>query len=121
MGKYSSYQKRAPEKRRDDSIHPIWRGVGFGLMILIPIISYAAMKLLLEYNTKTNIFPIPSDLIVQGGRYPMIYVEIGVFTVIALALYTVFMFFNFVIYKFFGPSRYGPLDIPPIAYKRRRD
>jgi hypothetical protein len=121
MGKYSSYQQRAPEKGRNDTIHPIWRGVGFGLMILIPIISYAAMKLLLDYDMKTNLFPIPADLIIQGGRYPLLYVEIGIFVIIALVLYTVLVFFNFVIYKFFGPSRYGPTDIPPIAYKRRRD
>jgi hypothetical protein len=120
MGKYSSYQKRAPEKRHNDTIHPIWRGVGFGLMILIPIMSYAVMKLLLEYNTRTHLFPIPADLIIQGGRYPLLYVEIGIFVVTTLVLYTVLVFFNFVIYKFFGPSRYGPLDVPPIAYKQPR-
>jgi hypothetical protein len=121
MGKYTSYQKRDLEKKQNNTIHPIWRGVGFGLIILIPIISYAAMKLLLEYDMKANLFPIPADLIIQGGRYPLLYVEIGISAIIALVLYIVLVFFTFVIYKFFGPSRYGPLDVPPIAYKRRKN
>jgi hypothetical protein len=121
MGKYSSFQQRAPEKRRDNTIHPIWRGVGFGMIILIPIISYAGTQLLIEYNNRTHIFPVPADLINQGSKYPLLYLQIGIFIIIALVLYTIFVLLTFIIFKFFGPSRYGPLDVPPIAYKRRRD
>ena len=39
MGKYTGFQK--PDRpRRQQELHPVWRGVGCLLMVIIPILSY---------------------------------------------------------------------------------
>lgn len=50
MGKYDYFHKaKTPPKRE---IHPVWRGIGCLMMIVIPVISWAATLALLEYGKK---------------------------------------------------------------------
>jgi hypothetical protein len=119
MGKNTSYyQKKVVPKR--EGMNPIWRGVGFGLLVIIPIMSYAGMELLLQYNAQKNLFPLPLEIINKGGPDPLLYIKIIIFFFILFVLFTILVFATFLINKFFAPSRYGPFDIPPVAYKRRK-
>lgn len=62
MGKYEAYSnKRKPPVKRE--VHPIWRGIGFVMLILIPFMSYIGTLILLEENAKKGWFSIPGDLI----------------------------------------------------------
>lgn len=124
-GKYRRYvnEPEAPHRNRRE-IHPIWRGVGFVMIILIPIISYAATDVLL----KQSWFPIPVDMIAQPGQIlyriypdPMINIKLMLFVALIFVLYTVFTLFSFIFTSLFGVSeRKDPYYVPPVQRKSRR-
>ena len=112
MGKYSNYSSDrnviAPQK----TIHPVWRGIGCVMMVLIPGMAFAGALLILQENAKNVWFKIPSDLLVKEFSDPLILIK-AIFTfVIALFLYFLFAMVTFIINRFFGPPRYGPTDMP---------
>ena len=121
MGKYNSMQKRGSIKREPDKLPPIWRGIGFAMMILIPGMAYVGMLVLMQYNQDHNLFPIPLDVMnhLKGGD-PLLFVKIGVVLVIILVLYAFLMLITFVLNRIFIPSQLGPFDVPRVAYKRRK-
>ncbi len=120
MNKYSSVQRRQAPTRETQQLPPIWRGIGFGMMILIPGISYVGMLLLLQYNQDHNLFPIPMDMINKYGGDPLLFVKIGIVVAIMLVLYTILMLITFFLNKIFVGSTLGPFDVPRVAYRRRR-
>jgi len=116
MTKYDpTYQ---PKSRRTiiPPIHPVWRGIGCFLLILLPIVAFAGAKILVQTNSRQRWVQIPTELT-------------GVFTVpiigrifyAALALTVILIVIGFailtvaysVIYRIIGIPRYGPLDSPP--------
>ena len=119
MGKYQSYTKKEDLRDREVRIHPVWRGIGFALIILTPIIAYAGMLVLVDANTQNGWVTIPPDLVAPGSD-PLLYVKIILVIVLILLLYAVFSLITFIFYSLFGPSRYGPLDVPPTVYRGRR-
>lgn len=117
MGKYQSFRPEIKPPSRD--LHPIWRGIGFIMIILIPILSYSAAMLILQENAKRGWFPIPADLIVNFSD-PMILVKIVLTILIAFILYMVMQLITYAINKLFGVDRYGMYDVPPVTYKGPR-
>jgi hypothetical protein len=122
MGKYSSIQKREHSKKEPQQLPPIWRGIGFAMMIIIPIMSYALMRVIMDYNQAQNYkyFSIPLDLINTHGGDRYLFIEIGFTLFIMLVLYAFLMMFTFVINRIFIPSQLGPFDVPRVAYKPRK-
>lgn len=123
MGKYRpSYALRESEPM-PWKIHPVWRGVGCILIVLAPVLSYAGGVLLVRENFKQGWVAIPPELarFVQipnlGRVYAADVLASLILLVIAAALLTVLYS---IFYRLFGPPRYGPLDVPPIRYKKRR-
>lgn len=53
MSKYAKYDKK--EVVTPFKIHPIWRGIGFIMMLIVPIISWAAGEELLKAAQATDI------------------------------------------------------------------
>ena len=117
MGKYSGRMVQEPLRDRNRQAHPIWRGVGFVLLILTTVIAVFGAIALVEANATQGWVQIPKDLIAKGVGDPNLYVKIIVGLVIFVVVNAFFFFFSFILYSVFGPSRYGPLDVPPIAYK----
>ncbi len=117
MGKYSSRMSEQPLRNRNRQAHPIWRGVGFALMLLTPIIAIFGSIVLVDANSQHGWVNIPRDLIYRGGGDSLLYVKIIVGVVIFFVVTVVFQLITFIISSAFGPSRYGPLDVPPVAYK----
>ncbi len=141
MGKYSSYT-RQKERPRDQGVHPVMRGIGCILIIVVPILAYFASVLLVNYGA-THGWPIPPDWYgkiaihpllreVQGLKPILAFLEAQpnleanlVFTAIIVVVVggIMSMIYGF-IYSAFGPPRYGPTDAPPIkgrkvkAYRR---
>jgi len=127
MPKYSSYQSERQREEREQRrhIHPIWRGVGFALIILIPILSYAATEVFIKWNSETNQFPWPYDLMARPGNFlyngdPWLYYKIILTLAFMLVLYAIFTFFTFILNSAFAPPRYGPYDVPPIKGRVRK-
>jgi hypothetical protein len=120
MGKYNSMQSRQSVRKEPERLPPIWRGIGFAMMILIPGMAYVGMLVLIQYNQDHNLFPIPMDVINKSGGDPLLYIKIGIVLVLILVLYAILMLITFVLNKIFTPSQLGPFDVPRVAYRRRR-
>lgn len=120
MGKYQSYTSRDTGSKNNKEIHPIWRGVGLVLIILTPILSYAAGLLLLQENQKNGWVAIPQELVVRGFSDPLILVKVLVTLVLMVFIYGLFSMITFVLYRSFAPPQYGPYDVPREAYRGKK-
>jgi hypothetical protein len=129
MGRYQiSYSEKRPGYTNRPEIHPIWRGVGFAMIILIPVVSYFASLLLIAQNEISKWVTITPDLLAKVGQKilfitimdPYLYIKIGMTIILSLLIYVVFMLITFTAQKLFAPSRYGPTDAPPVQRKVRR-
>ncbi len=136
MGRYSPSNIRTP-KSRVEGPHPIWRGIGCILMIVVPIISFGLAELTIQSNWSQQYVPyqllgypiLPAVLWKPGLLDPVLVLIQGIPN-----LYGVLVFFflyllvlgafvsvgNAYLYKTLGPPRYGPQDAPPPKIKVRR-
>jgi hypothetical protein len=131
MGRHTSYQ-REKQKALRGQIHPVMRGIGCLLFVIVPIISYGSAVLLVNYGMR-NGWPIPPNWLGTPEIHPFLWRLGGLQVVLnyiqaqnnlianlifAIAL-TVLIFgilaiiYGF-IFKLFGPPQYGPTDVPPI-------
>lgn len=115
MPKYNQYSSTAEyeSKKRNTTIHPVWRGVGFIMMVVIPIAAYFLSIWLLNMNAEKDWIAVPGEFL-SRGEDPLIYVKIGMTLVLSLVVYGVFMMFGFAGLSVFGPPRYGEMDEPPV-------
>jgi hypothetical protein len=104
---------------KTNRMHPIWRGVGFALLVLAPVMGYAASVLFLDLNNTNRWVPIPGDLLI-AAKDPYLLIKIILTLVFALLIFLLFQLITFFIYRVAGPSRYGPLDVPPVKYRGKR-
>jgi hypothetical protein len=122
MSQDSRFSNKPRLKNEQKQAHPIWRGVGFGLMVLLPIISYATALILIDMNNTERWIMIPRDLLVRN-QDPLLLIKF-LLTIILMAGFAIVLTLIFqLLYSIFGPSRYGPTDVPPVAgrfkkYKR---
>jgi hypothetical protein len=74
MGRYQQYHRDI--KDAEEGVHPIWRGIGFLLMGVITIMSYAGANLLVEANKTKAWIEVPYEI--QGGLSwaPDLYAEL---------------------------------------------
>ena len=128
MGKYSSNMRQAPPPAT--SSNPIWRGFGCLMIVIIPVISYAAAFMLVDIGAKQG-WPIPYQLMGQPAIHPLLWKvtslvplwafiqsQNNLYAILSLALLIIIILASFIsiIYAFMFRSavpRYGPLDVPP--------
>jgi len=118
MGKYQKYDLREMSETKW-RIHPVWRGIGCILLILLPVISYAAGALLVEANRENNWFVLPWQL-TGPPQYPYLFANLFamvIFIVVGFALLSTLYAF---LYRIVGPPKYGPMDAPPAKKVRSR-
>jgi hypothetical protein len=63
MGRFQQYERQIKDNKGGS--HPIWRGLGFLLMGLIAVMSYAGANLLVEANKTRGWIAVPAGL--RGG------------------------------------------------------
>jgi len=63
MGRYEQYQRDT--KDTETGVHPVWRGIGFLLMGLVAVMSYAGANLLVEANKTKGWIAVPYSI--RGG------------------------------------------------------
>lgn len=98
----TSRQGRGPFPWR---VHPIWRGIGCMLLIVIPIIAFGLAETLIAYALAENPTIFNSiDVDVRGPDN--LYVKIGVALVLSFILYLVFSILGSLFYSLAG----GPKD-----------
>lgn len=107
------YKKPAVEKKLNQ--HPIWRGIGFLIMVIIPFVSFGLSEIILE-NLAANVsgFSIPSQL--RSGPYVVLedWVIMDLWAVIALAILLMFFLlslFAMINTLIFGMTRNKNRDI----------
>jgi hypothetical protein len=118
MGKYEAYhdRRKIPEKR---GVHPIWRGIGFIMALLIPFLSYIGALILLDENTKNGWFPIPGDLISPFFE-PYLYIKIMLTVALIFVFYAIFLFVAAILNRILAPPRYTIYDAPPQIFRGKK-
>ena len=118
MGKHSSYVRQKPPTKA--GVHPVWRAIGFLFLLIIPFISYFGALVLLEENARRRWMAIPTELLVKGSD-PLLVVKIIMTLVLVFIFSAIFLLLTYLVNSIFGPSRYGPYDVPQrSSYKKRR-
>lgn len=136
MGRYSSYARRPPRPPRG-IVHPVMRGIGCIMIVLVPILSYGLAVLLVNYGLQ-NGWPIPPNWLGAPTFHPLLWRLTGLATVLEyltrqtnLIAHIVFTIALIIVmggvmsviygyfYQIFGPPRYGPTDVPPPKVKAR--
>jgi amino acid transporter len=113
MGRYNpSLNSGSSLNKPQKEVHPIWRGIGLVFIFLIPFLSYGIAGYILQLNNKNGWVAIPKDWLLPKFTDHLILVKLGVTIFLILIFFAIFTFITFVINSAFGPSRYGPMDVP---------
>lgn len=124
MGKYDKFSSQSRMQERPWEVHPIWRGIGCLMMVLIPLMSYAGAVLLIRLNRENGWIPVPRELaqtvtLPVIGAVPSLYALLIVMSLLMIVGFGVLTILYSMLYNVVGPPRYGPLDSPPIRRKPR--
>lgn len=125
MGKYGRLSRQLPRKEPPWKIHPIWRGIGCILMLIMPVIAFLSANLLLEWNSEQGLVRVPPEL-ANSFVIPQVNFTISNFFA-TLMLTALLLLFGFglimvvysIVFAVLGPPKYGPMDAPPIRRKTR--
>jgi hypothetical protein len=119
MSRFNDLQEKRAVTDNKIYIHPIWRGIGFALLVFAPIMGYISSIILLDMNKEYKWMPIPKDLLISGSD-PYILIKIIITIVIAFVIFLIFQLITFFLYRVAGPSRYSQLDVPRVAYRGKK-
>lgn len=121
MTKYVNSDK----KERSPDPHPVWRGIGFVMIVMIPLMSFAIADQLMRYFAENNIRIInellapPVEVPLWGTVYNWPAMLVFAF-VIALIMFGLFAMVNAVIYRSSSSKTLQTLESPPKSYKKKR-
>ncbi len=101
MGRYQQYHRDV--KDASESVHPIWRGIGFLLMGVVSVMSYAGANLLVEANKTKGWVKVPYEI--RGGVSwaPDLYAELVVMLFLMMIGFGIMTIIYSVIYKVTRP------------------
>lgn len=135
MSRYSSTSRGNP--KGIENPHPIWRGIGFLIILIVPVLSYAASQVSMPYLIRQRW--VPKELLgtpklpewldfapVLVDILEVIFVRKGMYaTILVTFLYIVIIggiisILYAILYRLFGPKKYGPLDAPPPKVKIKK-
>jgi len=133
--KFADRNKVPPPHQR--GVHPVMRGIGCIMMIIVPVLAYIASDLLIESGFGRGVIPpawyqriqFPPFLMQLSGlavvlraigRIEHLPANLVFTTVIVIIVGGVMSIFYGYVYSLFGPSKYGPTDEPPIRVKVKR-
>jgi hypothetical protein len=138
MTKYSTAQQRRSVSNNERPLHPVWRGIGCILILFIPALSFFLAAATVQLAVDQN-WPMPYQLLGYPAIPNLLWKDIGIVPLLSFihsqnnlyAILTVtFVYIVFFVslvsfgyaflYRFVGPSRYGPLDAPPPKVKVKR-
>jgi hypothetical protein len=130
MTKYDSVGRQRVIPRTQKP-HPVWRGIGCLIMIIVPLIALALAKITLDYGLEAG-WPIPFELLgnpivpdylwkvyALAPLWGFIQSQTNLYALLSFALLYAIVMTAFlsvaysVVYKMVGPPQYSPLDAPP--------
>lgn len=138
MGKYTSASRKADAPVRNREVHPVMRGIGCIMFVVVPILSYGLAVGLVNFAISRN-FPLPPSWLGNPTFHPLLWKVSGLAYLLGFLQYQVNLTANLIfaavitlgigsvmsviygyIYNLFGPSPYGPTDVPPVRVKVKR-
>jgi hypothetical protein len=138
------------EKPRPWRVHPIWRGIGCVMLVLLPIVAYAGSDMLVdnvEYVQKQfnqmgffrrevyllAWFDVVRDYVPQVipqmdslentlalSPIPYFWGKMLLAFVITMILFAFLSILYSIVFSVMGPSAYGQLDVKPQHYTRKK-
>lgn len=118
MGRYDP-NLIVEEKGPGWKIHPVWRGIGCIMMVLLPAMSYAGAVELVKANYYQGWVRMPVDL-AGPPQYPYLYAYLLVGTVLLLVSFATLIIIYSMIYGATAGPRHGRLDAPPERLKKKK-
>ena len=138
MTKYSDFQQRKSVRKNKNQPHPVWRGIGCLLILFVPVLSYFLAAATVQLTVDQN-WPMPYQLMGYPVIPVLLWKDIGIvpllsfiqsqdnlyailaITLVYLVIFSALFSFGYAfLYRFIGPSRYGPMDAPPPKVKVKR-
>ena len=135
MGRYRDTMKQVDQKAEGPP--PIWRGIGCLLIVLVPIISYAAAYVSMPFFLNRGL--VPRELLftpaapdwlwvspVLAQAYLFLFGRYAIFATLLLTVIYIVLIGGFIsvlysiMYQAVAPSRYGPTDAPPPRVKVKK-
>jgi len=135
MGKYTKFQR--PPLERIYRTHPIWAGIGCLLIVILPLIAYAAAAILVNYGVGHG-WPFPPEfvgyirfpnwvwnapilpfLVRPIANYRNLWAVLTVFLILLVLLSGILSTLYALVYRFMGPSHFNPMDAPPPKRKAK--
>jgi len=138
MTKYTAANQRRRQTTHEEELHAIWRGIGCLLIVIVPTMSFllaaATIQLAVAQNWPMPYqlmgYPVMPDLLWKAaGLTPLLgfiqsqnnlYAVLMVTLVYTVAFSTLVSVIYAFVYRYVGPSRYGPQDAPPPKIKVKR-
>ena len=135
MGRYKETIKEVDQKV--ERPHPIWRGIGCLIIIIVPILSFAAANVSMPFFLNRGLVPnellftpeLPRWLWYAPVLAQIIQYLFGRFAIFATLILTfifivilggIFSVIYATMYRIVAPARYGPLDAPPPKVKIKK-
>lgn len=134
--KYSTFQKK--EFVRPYTIHPVWRGIGFLMMVLVPVMAGAGAYELTGFGFRQNWafmweltgtiqmpeilygIPVIGSLAYWISSIQNLRAHILFFLLLLLVFSGIMSVLYAVLYRVVGPPRYTALDAPAPKAKVRK-
>ncbi len=125
----SKYRKYERAEIKKQEMHPLWRGVGCILFIIVPVLAYLFMTMIvppvmatgqvppeltrdLKFPPWVANTPVLKDAAAYLANVDDLWVKLIVFAVVLLLLITVSGLIYTMVYQFVGPPRYTEMDAP---------
>lgn len=114
------------KRERDREPHPIWRGIGVAMLVLVPIISFALSDLLIQWMKRERGFRIPEPLATWRWDIPFYGLVNDALAVVLFALvmmlivFGIFTIINAFAYRATSDKNLRRFESRPQRYKRKR-
>jgi hypothetical protein len=135
MGRYRD--TLAKKETKVEGPHPIWRGIGCLIIIIVPVLSFAAANLTMPFFRSRGLIPpellgtpqLPDWLwyvpVLAGIVHSLIVRPAFLATMVLTFLYIlilggIFSVVYALMYRMVAPPKYGPMDAPPSRAKTKK-
>jgi hypothetical protein len=136
MSKYEKYRIK-PMKDRRWRIHPIWRGIGCLLLVIIPVISYSAAFLVARANYQAGWVKIPAEMRGWVDLSPVYrlapwlaeiippsmrfyYLDLALTAAFIVIAFGLLSLFYGILYSATGATKTDPYYVPPVRKSPKR-